>query len=164
VENSFSSTDFPEEYIKYHKGIEAFKSSLYSHRTEAPIVEWRLGLAGTGKTREPFDKHIDSVYIKDGTMWWDGYEQQEAIIVDDFDGHWPYRDFLRFLDRYPYQGQYKGGYHKINSKFLYITCEHPPEHFWSGNELAQIKRRITSIIEKTPEVASEVAGNPNRHV
>jgi len=159
VENTFSSTDFPEEYIKYHKGIEAFKSSLYKHRTEAPIVVWRWGLSGTGKTRVPYEKHIDSVYIKDGTMWWDGYEQQEAIIVDDFDGHWPYRDFLRFLDRYPYQGQYKGGYHKINSKYLYITCEHPPEHFWHGNELTQITRRISEVKQVVSEVVSEVAGN-----
>lgn len=157
VKKNFVSTEFPEEYIKYHKGIEAFKSSLYAHRTESPIVVWRWGLAGTGKTREPYDKHIDSVYIKDSTMWWDGYEQQEAIIIDDFDGHWPYRDLLRLLDRYPYQGQYKGGYHKINSKYIYITCEHHPSHFWGGNELEQITRRLTDIMEvKTSKVTSKV--------
>jgi len=154
VDKTFEATNFPEEYIKYHKGIEAFRSSLHTHRTEAPIVIWRWGLAGTGKTRGAYEKHIDSVYIKDGTMWWDGYAQQEAIIIDDFDGHWPFRDFLRLLDRYPYQGQYKGGYHKINSKYLYITCEFPPEHFWHGNEFSQIIRRISEVKQVVPDVVA----------
>jgi len=54
---------------------------------------------------------------------------------------------LRLLDKYPYQGQIKGGYVKINSNII-ITCEFPPEYFWKGNELAQITRRINKIFEK----------------
>jgi len=169
VDKSFVSTDFPEEYIKYSKGIEAFKASLLTDRIDPPKVFWRWGLAGTGKTRGAFDKHKHSVYIKDGTQWWDGYTQQEAIIIDDFDGKWPYRDLLRLLDVYPYQGQYKGGYVKINSPYIYITCEFPPEHFWQGNTLTQITRRLTSIDnilknDLTAEVTAEVAGNTNCHV
>lgn len=98
-------------------------------------------------------------------MWWDGYEQQEAIIIDDFDGKWPYRDLLRLLDRYPYQGQYKGGYVKINSPYIYITCEYSPSFFWRGNEFAQIHRRLSEIKHLGPTGATnvtdvtEVAGN-----
>jgi len=51
------------------------------------------------------------------------------------------------LDRYRYQGQVKGGYVNINSPFIYITCEHPPSYYWSGNELDQITRRLTSVLE-----------------
>lgn len=139
----------PVEYVKYHRGLQALKQATFKHRDHntPPIVKWYYGPAGSNKTRTPFDRHIDSVYIKDGTQWWDGYEQQEAIIIDDFDGKWPYRDLLRLLDRYPYQGQNKGGYVKINSPFIYITCEHPPSDFWQDNELAQVTRRITEITE-----------------
>lgn len=147
----------PEVFVKYHKGLMAFKNIQYEDRTAKPEVRWRWGPAGSGKTRYCIEKHL-SHYIKDGTMWWDGYEQEEAIIIDDFDGHWPYRDLLRLLDRYKYQGQYKGGYIKINSPFIYITCEYPPSYFWNGNELTQIMRRIFSVTH-VPEVAGNTNGN-----
>lgn len=137
----------PGAFIKHSKGIEALHNLTFQPRSRdaPPYVEWRWGLAGVGKTRYCVEKHPTSHYIKDGTMWWPNYTQQEAIIIDDFDGKWPYRDLLRLLDRYEYQGQYKGGYIHINSPFIYITCEHPPSHFWTGNELAQIVRRISKI-------------------
>jgi hypothetical protein len=136
----------PTTFIKYHKGIAALKAAMYEHRSVAPKVIWRWGLAGSGKTLGAASAH-PSHYIKDGTQWWDGYEQQPAIIIDDFDGRWPFRDLLRLLDRYQYQGQFKGGYIPINSPFIYITCEFPPEQLWVGNELAQVVRRLSEVIE-----------------
>lgn len=140
--------EHPVEYIKFHRGIESMLYHLVDHRKEPPHVTWLWGKAGTGKTRYAVEAH-DTFYIKDGTQWWNGYNQEKAIIIDDFDGHWPYRDLLRLLDRYPYQGQTKGGYVKINSPFIYITCEYAPNHFWQDNELAQILRRVTVVTEVT---------------
>lgn len=153
------SREHPETYIKYHRGIEKYKALKYQDRNPnfPPKVVWMWGAAGVGKTAEAV-RYNESYYIKDGTQWWDGYEQQKVIIIDDFDGKWPYRDFLRLLDRYPYQGQYKGGYIKINSPVIIITCEYPPRHFWQMNALEQVTRRIKSTIHLGSEV-SEVAGN-----
>lgn len=148
--NSFQAVRYAE-IAKYH---------LMKDRTEGPKVYWRFGKSGTGKTRWCFD-NFDDVYIKDGTQWWNGYEQNECICIDDFDGHWPYRDLLRLLDRYPYQGQTKGGYVKINSPTIVITCEFPPSYFWSDNELLQVERRLFEIIEVfgTEVFGTEVGGN-----
>lgn len=137
----------PETFVRFYKGLRELKAVVsQTHRdvNTPPSVIWLWGLAGVGKTRKAVETH-KSFYIKDGTMWWDGYKQQEAIVIDDFDGKWPYRDLLRLLDRYEYQGQVKGGYVKINSPHIYITCEFEPEHFWKGNELAQVMRRITKV-------------------
>lgn len=149
LSKSFKPEDFPIQYIKYQRGIDALSVSLYTDRSEPPTVHWRYGKAGVGKTRFVFDTHgYDNVYVKDGTIWWNGYTQQSVILIDDFSGKWDFRDFLRLLDRYPYQGQYKGGYVKINSPFIYITCEWHPSFIYRGaNELAQITRRLTSIEE-----------------
>jgi len=138
--------DYPEIYVKYSRSLEKMFNAVQTPRKEQPLVYWRWGLAGTGKTRYVIDKH-PSHYIKDGTPWWDNYTQQEAIIIDDFDNNIPYRTLLRILDRYTYQGQVKGSYVQINSPYIYITCEHPPEKYWYGNELQQVMRRITSVEE-----------------
>ena len=138
--------EYPLEYVKYSRSFEKMFSATQIQRTVPPHVYWRWGLAGTGKTRYVVEKH-PSHYPKDNTLWWDNYQQQEAILIDDFDNTIPYRTLLRILDRYTYQGQVKGGYIQVNSPYIYITCEFPPEHFWSGNDLAQIKRRLTSVLE-----------------
>lgn len=144
------AVEHPETFMRYARGITtAWYLTVMTPRKGPPTVIWLWGSTGTGKTRFAFDEH-DSVYVKDGTMWWDGYTGQEAIVVDDFDGKWPFRDMLRFLDRYPYQGQIKGGYVYINSPFIYITCEHPPDNIYTeDSHLAQIQRRISHVFHFT---------------
>lgn len=158
----------PEVFVKYHRGLEALSNSLMKHRTEKPFITWVWGLAGRGKSHYCTERHPNH-YLKDGTKWWNNYKQEESILIDDFDGKWPFRDLLRLLDKYKYQGQTKGGYVKINSPFIYITCEFPPSHFWEGNALEQVVSRIDVIHElkgpnlrlkpATEDSATEVAGN-----
>jgi len=138
--------DYPEIYVKYSRALEKMFCAVAPARSVPPEVHWRWGSSGTGKTRYCIEKHPDH-YIKDGTSWWDNYKNQEAIIIDDFDNQIPFRVLLRLIDRYAYQGQIKGGYVQITSPFIYITCEYPPEIYWNGNELAQVKRRLTSVNE-----------------
>lgn len=140
--------EHPEVFIKYSSGITKLHHMAQPDRDpeNPPMVMWIWGETGVGKTRAVREAHNENVYIKDGTQWWDGYNYEEAILIDDFDGKWPYRDLLRLIDRNKYSGQTKGGYIKINSPFIYITCDKPPEAFWSGKELAQIKRRLFEII------------------
>lgn len=138
--------DYPLLYCKYFKSLEKMLSAMQPKREVPPHVYWRWGLSGTGKTRYCIETH-ETHYIKDGTPWWDNYANQEAVIIDDFDNNIPFRTLLRILDRYTYQGQIKGGYVNINSPYIYITCEFPPNKYWGGNELKQIERRLTSVQE-----------------
>lgn len=158
----------PSYYVRYHKGLQALQSIIQKHRTEMPAVIWLWGKAGVGKTRYPIDKHgIDNCYIKTLKGWWDGYNQQDVIIIDDFTPtDWDFRDLLRLTDRYPYTAQIKGGTVKINSSFIYITCEYHPEQVYRNvdsigkstddkNTLHQLLRRIKHIYEIKPKAERE---------
>lgn len=134
----------PTTYVKYTRGLQALHTMNAKHRTEAPEVFWLWGATGVGKTRTAVE-YGGSHYIKDETKWWDGYDQQAVIIIDDFDGKWPFRNFLRLLDRYEYQAEIKGGTVKINSPSIFITCEFPPEQWWEGTQLRQVLRRIKRV-------------------
>lgn len=140
--------DYPDMFLRYSRSFEKMFNAVLTPRdkNKPPEVHWRWGKAGVGKTRFVEEKH-PSIYQKDNTLWWDGYNQQEAIIIDDFDNSIPYRTLLRILDRYAYQGQIKGGYVQLNSPYIYITCEFPPDSYWTANELTQITRRLTSVVE-----------------
>lgn len=139
--------EYPEIYMKYSRSVEKMFAATFLPRDSPPQVFWRWGLSGVGKTRYCIEKHPDC-FIKDNTSWWDGYRQQEAIVIDDFDrGSWNYRDLLQVLDRYAKTVYVKGGSIQLNSPYIYITCEHPPDYYWSGNDLEQVVRRLTSVEE-----------------
>lgn len=137
----------PGTFIRYHKGIQVARQLYFTDRTTKPYVIWISGEAGIGKSKWVYDNY-KSVYPKDGTMWWDNYEQHECILVDDFDCKWPFRDLLRFIDRYPYQGQIKGGYVKINSPYIVFTCDvslHEAYSHLTEKEFAQLYRRFSEL-------------------
>lgn len=142
----------PMAYVRYHKGLQALSELNKKHRdmnVKAKVI-WLWGKAQGGKSYWIYQNLPGlSVYPKDATKWWNNYEQEDIILIDDFETQtWGYRDFLRLLDRYPYQAQNKGGYLKINSKYIVITCEYPPEELWeAGNKLDQVIRRIDEVIE-----------------
>lgn len=143
--------EHPTYYVRYSKGLQALQNLVDKHREEKPTNIFLWGKAGVGKTKFVFDKHPrEDIYVKDGTQWWDGYKGEKIILIDDFDGKWPFRDLLRLLDRYPYQGQIKGGYVKIAPTHIYITCEYHIRELYflsTENELNQIYRRINHIYE-----------------
>lgn len=116
-------------------------------------VIWIWGKAGKGKSRIVYDKyHEDDIYTKP-IEWYNGYMGQKVMLIDDFDektmGN---KELLHLMDRYPMMGKTKGSFVNINSEVLYITSDFHPSEFWrKGNELDQITRRITEIIEVSVE-------------
>jgi len=121
---------YPEQYARCHRAFKDMFNAVMTARTEAPEVTWLWGAAGVGKTRWAHDKFgQENIYSKDNTPWWDGYRQQQVIMIDDFEDDIPYRTLLKMIDRYQYQGQIKGGYVHINSPQMVITCEFPRHTF-----------------------------------
>jgi len=133
----------PEMFVRFHRGLKELKTIKMKHRDKNNPMKifWRWGSTGVGKTRYVWDNY-DDIYKKDMSKWWDGYEQQEVILIDEFEKWWDFRDFLQLIDRYPEQGQIKGGYVKINSKICFITSEYHPDHYFKDTEFDQVMRRI----------------------
>jgi len=145
----FVIDDHPNEYARYHVMIDKLIMRSFTPRSNPPEVFWFYGDSGAGKTRTAIELYgTNNVYMKDSSKWWDGYQQQHCIVIDDFmpkDCEEQYRDMLRLLDRYPYQGQVKGGYIHINSPVIVITCEYEPQYLYTHTKLKQIMRRIKDI-------------------
>lgn len=146
--------EFPTEYIKYNKGINAYRNAIFSTpRDSKPIVFWLWGDTGSGKSRAcvEFCKELNySSYWKDNTSkWWDGYDNQDVVIIDDirtktFEFHY----LLRLIDRYPLLVEFKGGMININTKIFIFTCPLKPEDIYMIEEdKSQLLRRIDYIYE-----------------
>lgn len=110
---------------------------------------WIHGLSGSGKTRAVL-KAYPTCYIKPRNIWWDGYQNEEVVLVDDIDifdrplggklKHWA--DFSPFI------GESKGGGLRLRPKKLIVTSQYKISDIWSDQETLDALMRRFTIIEK----------------
>lgn len=144
------------EYVVEQKpGLQAIKHyrELYcileGPRPVGPVdVRWYYGPTGSGKTRSAYDE-FPGLYPCATYKWWDGYVDQETILIDDFRPEWcRWEQLLQLLDIYPIRIEFKGGSKWAQWKRIIITAPVRPETMFSGKvaeDLGQLLRRITDI-------------------
>jgi len=141
--------EHPEMYVKYHSGLEKLAFRFAPQRDFQPEVFWIWGSTGSGKTRSVVQKEPDLWISGRDLQWWDGYENQEAVLFDDFRGDFcKFHELLRLLDRYACRVAVKGGFRELNSKRMYITSCYPPNEVYKTREdINQLLRRISVVTE-----------------
>lgn len=112
---------------------------------DGPLLhEWWYGPSGTGKTQTA--DAVPGAYRKDpAERWWDGYNGEETVIIDDFDKYQVKQsgDMKRWLDRYAFQAPVKGGYVLIRPKKIIVTSNYHPSQIWEDEVTRQcILRRV----------------------
>lgn len=118
----------PANFLRYQRGIAA-AMQVTSPPTERPLeVIYCYGLPGTGKSRWAASLGgADSVYWKPKSKWWDGYESQSIVVLDDWDQTWfSWTELLRILDRYPLWLEIKGGSIPARWTKVIITTNRKP--------------------------------------
>lgn len=122
----------PEIVVKYSRGMSEVARVLRQQSTMRIRSELRVTLlwgdAGTGKTKHVYDEHgVENVFTlvaDNGATWFDGYEGQDVLLIDDFNGWIQYSNLLKVLDIYPYRGSVKGSFTYANWTRVYITSNY----------------------------------------
>lgn len=109
---------------------------------------WFVGKPGTGKSRAARWLFPDA-YPKPCNKWWDGYQNQPYVLIDDFDQHHKVlgHHLKIWADHYPYMAEQKGNSIMIRPEIILITSNYSIEEiFYEDQNLQQaIKRRYTVI-------------------
>lgn len=149
-------------YIKFHKGIEKVRSYMIKPRNleERPQVIVRWGPTNTGKSESARLKDWPDIphWVWDPASkhWFDGYDGEDKIIIEEFRSHIPFRELLTLLDRYECKREFKGGMiNVVASKFIITSPTHPSTWYSNlstqeGNLDQLLKSRITQVIEHYP--------------
>lgn len=115
-----------------------------------PVVIVHWGESGTGKTHDAVSGlQPGDYFIKAPGKWWDGYEGQEVVIIDDVhpqrgsEGLSAHGFFLQLLDKYSFRVEIKGGTVPFISKKIYLTSNfHPGSWFPDVDNKKPLFRRI----------------------
>jgi len=152
--------DFPEMMAKYPKFYQMCRNVLLKSEAEKmtqPEVIVITGEPGIGKTRYIYDNEDKSDIYKmevgdgsSGSIFWDGYEGEKVIVIDDFHNNFKLDYMLRLLDRYPLKLNIKGGYTYKCATRIYITSNIEIDR-WYPNcpevHRRALKRRITKHLQ-----------------
>lgn len=126
---------YPDEYLRFRTNIEHMAEETRENRNKPPEVIIYYGQTGYGKSWKARNKYPDAFHVPwpggNRMWWWDGYDHQETIILDEFrDNRLPYATVLNLLDAAPMTVQVKGGTKKMTSSRIVITTNQEPEDWY----------------------------------
>jgi hypothetical protein len=114
----------------------------------APAVRgfWFHGIPGTGKSHTARTRW-PGAYIKAQNKWWDGYNQHDAVILDDLDSPAMGHLLKIWADRWPCTGECKHGTVNLHHKVFAVTSNKVPEDLWPTDPIlaAAVRRRFRFI-------------------
>ena len=108
------------------------------------FVYW--GKTGTGKSRRAWDEGGMDSYCKDPrTKFWDGYQVEKSVVIDEFRGGIDISHLLRWLDRYPVRVEIKGSSRPLLAEKIWITSNICPQEWYpmcDAETLSALMRRL----------------------
>lgn len=131
---------------------EQIRTYEYIYRKSAEVADrdildnlWICGPSGCGKSSY-VRRNFETFYSKPMSKWWDGYNHEDVVVLDDFDPK--HAEFLSYYlkiwtDHYAFNGEVKNGMMKMRPKKVIVTSQyHIDQCFLDPETQAAIRRRF----------------------
>lgn len=100
---------------------------------------------------------MQEIYSKNPTKWWNGYDGQRTVILNDFKDGWRLDTMLKIMDQWPMDMEYKGGVIAMSdttTQIIVTSVLSPREWFdtYAAQESAQNPHLYTQVTRRLAEV------------
>jgi hypothetical protein len=150
-----------QTYARYRNGFKDLDRVLNKRRAKKyrPIeVEVLYGPTGTGKTTRAM-KEADFKIEGSRLEWWDGYDGEKVIVIDEYNNDVKITRLLNILDNWKLSLPVKGGFTQAKYEKVIITTNLTPEEFHNQAKECHRKalfRRINRWIEVVPKCSGVI--------
>lgn len=157
----------PVTYHQYGRTLNRIEDIAMRRKFRTEMTEglWFWGRTGVGKSHIAFEGYTPETHYlyPNDNGWWDGYTQQETVIMNDFRGDIPYNELLQLIDKWPMHVRRRNREPMpFTSKKIIITSSIPPEEVYvkrNGRDLiAQLLRRLVVVEVHGTLEGTEVPG------
>lgn len=141
-----------ELFIRYYNVFKNIAKDYATPPADLPTPDdesgygvWIYGPTGTGKSYTARERYPGAYMKISNNKWWDGYQGQEAVIMDDLDKKHDYMcyNLKIWADRYAFIPESKGSSMMIRPKVIVVTSNYHPSEIWDSNsDLEPILRRF----------------------
>jgi len=152
------------QFLRYERGFRSYRALTVGQRSWATHTTVLWGPPGTGKSMFAWESGgPDAFWLakpNSNRCFWDGYDGQEVVVIDEFSGWLPFSFMCRLLDRYPMRVEKKGSSVPFLAKRVIITSNTDPI-LWYKKGLRALRRRLSGdlgeIFKKTSLESDMVA-------
>lgn len=153
---------YPREFVTSYKTLKqiSYDYGAQPQNLDDVCGEWLYGESGAGKSHTARTENPNA-FIKPMNKWWDGYADQEVVIIEDMDPDYgPSMSyfFKIWADKWVFPAEIKNFQRVIRPKKFVVTSQYKPEEIFRGKTLEAINRRfklreIVRIKDKDPDIS-----------